>query len=93
MRALIEAPLRCGEGVESLRVPVSCPRCGGQLEYVNGRPPGDTGLNTMALFVCAENACRRAHGELELRVELIPTRKTSGPPVGWTGIRRKRRST
>lgn len=70
-----EAPLRAGEVVESLHVPdVSCPRCGGPLEYVNDRPPGVTGYSTMVLLGCRHRGCPT----WELRIEFITT---GAPPT------------
>ena len=85
MRALTH-----GETVQGLALrDFTCPRCAEPMTYVNGRPPGDSGLHTMALFRCDELTCRRLDGEWELRIELIPQHAPRGPQVGWTGLRKK----
>ena len=89
---LLETAFERGQRVAAVQIPdVSCPRCGGPLSFVNARPPGATGLHAMALFACPDATCTRLHGDWELRVELIPTRKARGPDVGWTGLPSKGR--
>ena len=85
------ATLHTGDPVTALALPnFTCPRCAEPMRYINGRPPGDTGLATMAIFRCDQPTCRRVDGEWELRVELIATAAPKGPPVGWAGLPRKK---
>jgi len=48
-------------------VELCCPKCGAELEHVNGRPPGNPGYTATAIARCPRPQCP----EWELRVELI----------------------
>lgn len=74
MTALMqETPFTPDQPVRAIQIPdVSCPRCGGELHYVNDRPPGATGYSSMVLLHCPRKGCPT----WELRVEWI----TCGQP-------------
>lgn len=77
-RTLIEAPFEHGQQVTHLQVPdISCPKCGGPVEYVNDRPPGVTGYGAMVLLRCPGRGCPT----WELRVEWVTCGKPPIPPA------------